>query len=476
MNTKHQQLLKIGLIVGVWLGGAACLVLIMGLLALQLTTSQAWILALLASGTAVGVALVVEMATRPLSAPEAPQHPSAPSGTPLKLETFFGLSHSLPSKELPMTVPQPPAQRQPPLAHPLAAPGPQTQIRTSERPSMKPTEKDFITRTLVQKYKLSIAVSRVVNTPDFYCYLLAIHQQETLDRLEAVLRNLGNDIYQYRRLAESVTVKLVHQFPHLQVSKPENLRRPLQWEYRPRVLAPHVTLLGASWNGPKPQPVLINLADPKQAHVALFSSTGGGKSVLLKCIVRLLEPDSGVLEVLGNSIPGLDQYEMDQLRTEVGFLFQGSALYDSMTVRENLEFPLRRHPEKMEGQDVESLIVSTLESVGLAHTIGLMPEELSGGMQRRIALARTLILQPRIILYDEPTSGLDPITSKEIIELMLKVQKEYQASALIITHDMDCARVISNRMIILFDGQNHAEGTYSELSRSSDPVVQAFFK
>ncbi len=211
-------------------------------------------------------------------------------------------------------------------------------------------------------------------------------------------------------------------------------------------------------------------------NLVIVGKSGSGKSVLLKCIVRLLEPDSGVLEVLGQSIPKLNQYEMDQLRTEVGFLFQGSALYDSMTVRENLEFPLRRHPEKMKGQNVESLIVETLESVGLAHTIGLMPEELSGGMQRRIALARTLILRPKVILYDEPTSGLDPITAKEIIELMLKVQRQYQASALIITHDMDCARVISNRMIILIDGRNYAEGTYAELSKSTDPRVQAFFK
>ena len=211
-------------------------------------------------------------------------------------------------------------------------------------------------------------------------------------------------------------------------------------------------------------------------NLVIVGKSGSGKSVLLKCIVRLLEPDSGVLEVLGNSIPELNQYEMDQLRTDVGFLFQGSALYDSMTVQENLEFPLRRHPEKIEGQDVDSLIVNTLKSVGLAHTIGLMPEELSGGMQRRIALARTLILRPRIILYDEPTSGLDPITAKEIIELMLKVQKEYNTSALIITHDMDCARVIANRMIILIDGKNYAEGNYEALSKLPDPRVQAFFK
>lgn len=211
-------------------------------------------------------------------------------------------------------------------------------------------------------------------------------------------------------------------------------------------------------------------------NLVIVGKSGSGKSVLLKCIVRLLELDDGILKVLGHSVPELSQYEMDRLRTEVGFLFQGSALYDSMTVRENLEFPLRRHPEKIAGQDVEPLIVDTLKSVGLAHTLDLMPEELSGGMQRRIALARTLILRPRIILYDEPTSGLDPITAKEIIELMLQIQKEYHTAALIITHDMDCARVISNRMIMLIDGKNYAEGTYPELSKSPDLRVQAFFK
>lgn len=211
-------------------------------------------------------------------------------------------------------------------------------------------------------------------------------------------------------------------------------------------------------------------------NLVIVGKSGSGKSVLLKCIVRLMEADSGTLKVLGRDIAGLGQQELDQIRTEVGFLFQGSALYDSMTVRENLEFPLRRHPEKLEGHDEALLIHDTLASVGLAHTAELMPEELSGGMQRRIALARTLILRPRIILYDEPTSGLDPITAKEIIELMLQVQERYHTAALIITHDMDCARVISNRMIILFDGRNHAEGAYGSLARSEDPVVQAFFK
>lgn len=211
-------------------------------------------------------------------------------------------------------------------------------------------------------------------------------------------------------------------------------------------------------------------------NLVIVGKSGSGKSVLLKCIVRLEEIDSGTLKVLGKNIPDLNHTEMDMVRSEVGFLFQGSALYDSMTVRENLQFPMRRHKERMRGQNEEELIRSTLESVGLAHTIDMLPEELSGGMKRRIALARTLILHPKIILYDEPTSGLDPITSKEIIELILRVQTQYNTASLIITHDMDCARVISNRMIILIDGINYCEGTYQELDAMDEPRVKAFFK
>lgn len=211
-------------------------------------------------------------------------------------------------------------------------------------------------------------------------------------------------------------------------------------------------------------------------NLVIVGKSGSGKSVLLKCIVRLEDIDSGTLKVLGKNIPDLNNTEMDLVRSEVGFLFQGSALYDSMTVRENLQFPMRRHKERMRGQNEEQLIRSTLKSVGLEHTIDMLPEELSGGMKRRIALARTLILQPKIILYDEPTSGLDPITSKEIIELILRVQTQYNTASLIITHDMDCARVISNRMIILIDGVNYCEGTYQELDAMEEPRVKAFFK
>jgi phospholipid/cholesterol/gamma-HCH transport system ATP-binding protein len=212
-------------------------------------------------------------------------------------------------------------------------------------------------------------------------------------------------------------------------------------------------------------------------NLVIMGKSGSGKSVMIKCLVGLEEPDSGTIEVMGKVINELEQDELDELRTEIGFLFQGSALYDSMSVRENLEFPLRRHTKKFGIiQDTTPMVMEALENVGLAHTIDLMPSELSGGMKRRIALARTLILQPKIILYDEPTTGLDPITSKEIILLMMSIQKKYNTSSIIITHDVDCARVISNRMILLVDNINYAEGTFEELSASNDPKIQAFFK
>jgi len=214
---------------------------------------------------------------------------------------------------------------------------------------------------------------------------------------------------------------------------------------------------------------------PKE-NVVILGKSGSGKSVLIKCLVRLMEVDEGEVKVLGKSVADLNQDELDQIRTEVGFLFQGSALYDSMTVRENLQFPLRRHPERRVGIDEVQLIRDTLRSVGLEYAIDMMPADLSGGMKRRVALARTLILKPKVILYDEPTTGLDPITANEIIQLMLKIQRELNTASLIITHDMDCARVISNRMIILQDGINYAEGTYEELAKSTDPKVKAFFK
>jgi phospholipid/cholesterol/gamma-HCH transport system ATP-binding protein len=212
-------------------------------------------------------------------------------------------------------------------------------------------------------------------------------------------------------------------------------------------------------------------------NLVIMGKSGSGKSVMIKCLIGLEQPDSGSIIVMGKDISRLKHEELDELRTEVGFLFQGSALYDSMTVRENLEFPLRRHTKKFGViKDTTPLVMEALENVGLSHTVNLMPEELSGGMKRRVALARTLILQPKIILYDEPTTGLDPITAKEILLLMESIQKKYNTSSIIITHDVDCARAISNRMILLVDGINYAEGTFEELIASKDTKIQAFFK
>ena len=213
-----------------------------------------------------------------------------------------------------------------------------------------------------------------------------------------------------------------------------------------------------------------------EENLMIIGKSGSGKSVLLKCIVRLNIPDSGELTVLDQNVPELSREDMDILRADVGFLFQGSALYDSMTVRENLEFPLRRHLDRLGTSNIDSVVMEALESVGLAHAIDLMPAELSGGMKRRVALARTIILKPKIILYDEPSSGLDPITAKEISQLILDIQKQYKTASLIISHDMDFARIISNRVIMLIDGINYASGTFEALSKSQDPKIKAFFK
>ncbi|TYB72563.1 ATP-binding cassette domain-containing protein [Bizionia gelidisalsuginis] len=220
----------------------------------------------------------------------------------------------------------------------------------------------------------------------------------------------------------------------------------------------------------------FNLKLYQGENLVIMGKSGSGKSVMIKCLVGLMELDSGSISVMDKDITNLDQRALDILRADIGFLFQGSALYDSMTVRENLEFPLRRHSDRFDETNTEAMVMEALESVGLIHAIDLMPSELSGGMQKRVALARTLILKPKIMLYDEPTSGLDPITSKEIIMLMQEIQKKYGTSSLIITHDVDCARVISDRMILLIDGTNYAEGSFADLSKREDPKIKAFFK
>lgn len=210
-------------------------------------------------------------------------------------------------------------------------------------------------------------------------------------------------------------------------------------------------------------------------NLIVLGKSGSGKSVLIKCIIGLIKPDKGSITVFGKEVIGLDHEKMDKMRVKVGFLFQSNALYDSMTIRENLEFPLRRHGKEKTREEIDTLITGALGQVGLAHTIDMMPSELSGGMRKRIALARTLILQPEIILYDEPTTGLDPITGKEISELMVQIQQKYHTSSIIISHDVNCVKITSNRVVLLVDGAAYATGTWAELAASDDPKVKQFF-
>jgi len=220
----------------------------------------------------------------------------------------------------------------------------------------------------------------------------------------------------------------------------------------------------------------ISMIVKKSENVVVLGMSGIGKSVLIKCIVRLINPDEGSLKVFGKEVTQMNLNELNELRTKVGFIFQGNALYDSMTVRENLEFPLRRNKNITDPHDIEELIVDALENVGLLDTIDKMPSELSGGMKKRIGLARTLILKPEIILYDEPTTGLDPLTSREISNLIVEIQTKYKASSIIITHDLNCAKITSNRMMILQDGIFIAEGTFDELKNSDDKWISSYFK
>ena len=211
-------------------------------------------------------------------------------------------------------------------------------------------------------------------------------------------------------------------------------------------------------------------------NLVVLGKSGSGKSVLIKCIIGLLQPDNGTIMVLGNDIAALDHEEMDKIRARVGFLFQSNALYDSMTIRENLEFLMRRHLKHLTPDKANELIMEALHDVGLAHTVEMLPSELSGGMQKRIAIARTLILKPEIILYDEPTSGLDPVTGREISTLITKVQEKYRTSSIIISHDMNCVKRTGDRIAVLIDGTCYTQGTYDELERSDDANVKQFFE
>lgn len=220
----------------------------------------------------------------------------------------------------------------------------------------------------------------------------------------------------------------------------------------------------------------FNLEIKKGESVVVLGKSGSGKSVLIKCIIGLLVPDQGNIEMFGQNVPDLKYEELDKIRAKVGFLFQSNALYDSMTVRENLEFPLRRHWIKVSQDEVNKMVQEALEDVGLGHTVDMMPAELSGGMRKRVALARTLILKPEIILYDEPTTGLDPITAKEIIDLMKEIQEKYNTTSLIISHDMNCVRLASDSVAILLEGKCYTRDTFQVLKMNTDPKVKQFFE
>lgn len=220
----------------------------------------------------------------------------------------------------------------------------------------------------------------------------------------------------------------------------------------------------------------FNLTIQKGENVVVLGKSGCGKSVLIKCIVGLLKYDGGSLKVFGKEIAETNHHDLDEMRAKIGFVFQSSALYDSMTVKENLEFALRRHGQHKTKEELKTLVEETLNNVGLLHAINLMPAELSGGMRKRIGLARALVLHPEIMLYDEPTTGLDPITAEEISSLMLQMQKKYNTSSIIISHDMRCAEIIANRLVVMIDGINYAQGTFDYLEKINDPKVHAFFK
>lgn len=210
-------------------------------------------------------------------------------------------------------------------------------------------------------------------------------------------------------------------------------------------------------------------------NLVILGRSGTGKSVLIKCMIGLMQPDSGDIVVLGKRVFSLSHDELNDLRLQVGFSFQGSALYDSMTVRENLEFPLKRNFGVRDRDELETLVMDALKDVGLAHTVNQMPAELSGGMRKRIGIARTLILKPKIMLYDEPTSGLDPITAIEINELIMSMREKYNISSIIITHDISSARHTADRIVALIDGRNAVEGTFEELRRTTHPELEPFF-
>ncbi len=220
--------------------------------------------------------------------------------------------------------------------------------------------------------------------------------------------------------------------------------------------------------------ISLDLRD--RENLVILGKSGSGKSVLIKCIVKLLIPESGTIHVLGENVSSLSSIGLKELRKKVGFLFQSGALYDSMTVKQNLEFPLRRIKKELTEKEISEKVAEVLENVGLADSLNKMPSQLSGGMRKRISLARTIVVDPQIMLYDEPTTGLDPVTSDEISELINDVQKRYKTSSIIITHDIECARHTANRIIMLKDGEVYQEGKLEDFENSTDDLIKSFFK
>jgi phospholipid/cholesterol/gamma-HCH transport system ATP-binding protein len=220
----------------------------------------------------------------------------------------------------------------------------------------------------------------------------------------------------------------------------------------------------------------VSLILNKGENLVVLGKSGSGKSVLIKCIVRLLNPDAGKINVLGEDVNTLNSRGLGELRKKIGFLFQSGALYDSMTVKQNLEFPLRRIKKNLTQKGIDEKVKEVLENVGLLDALDKMPSQLSGGMRKRISLARTIIVDPLIMLYDEPTTGLDPVTSDEISSLINEVQKKYKTSSIIITHDIECARTTASRVIMLKDGEVYKEGKLEMFENSTDELIKSFFK
>lgn len=210
-------------------------------------------------------------------------------------------------------------------------------------------------------------------------------------------------------------------------------------------------------------------------NLVVLGKSGSGKSVLIKCVVGLLSYDAGTIHVFDHNVNTLNHKALGEFRKKIGFLFQSGALYDSMTVKQNLEFPLRRVKKDLTEKEIEEKVNEVLDNVGLADALNKMPSQLSGGMRKRISLARTIIVDPMIMLYDEPTTGLDPLTSDEISDLINDIHKKYKTASIIITHDIRCARKTAHRIVMIQDGEVYKEGKLKDFESSADPMIKSFF-